>query len=363
MLDQITQWRTDPVSFMKSLINPETGQPFELYPAQERFFKRALTLTPDGQLPFPEMIFSCPKKSGKTTSAALATLYVTLVLGGPFAETYIVANDEEQAIARVFTSAKRIVEATPWMATSAKVFQSQIEFSNGSIIKAIASEHKGAAGANPTLTVFDELWGYTSENAHRLWDEMVPVPTRRVSGRLTVTYAGYEGESTLLESLYKRGLQGKLISKDLYAQTGMLMFWSHEPVAPWQTPEWLQQMRQQLRPNAYLRMVENRWVSSESTFVDVSWWDACIVLDLRPVILDVSLPVWIGVDASVKKDSTALVGVTWDSSKKKVRLVNHRIFQPKPTDPLDFEATIEQTLLDLKQRFAIDRKSVVRERV
>src|SRR5262245_33131965 len=56
-----------------------------------------------------------------------------------------------------------------------------------------------SCGRESQLHRFDELWAYTSEGARRLWDEMVPVPTRKVSGRLTVTYAGFEGESVLLE--------------------------------------------------------------------------------------------------------------------------------------------------------------------
>jgi hypothetical protein len=57
------------------------------------------------------------------------------------------------------------------------------------------------------------------------------------------------------------------------------------------------------------------------------------------------LPVWIGVDASLKRDSTAIVCTTWDEREKRVRLVWHRIFQPSPKDPLDFEATIERSLM------------------
>src|SRR2546428_3499855 len=54
------------------LCNPETGAPFDLYPAQERFLREALTPGPDGRLPFAEMVYSCPKKSGKTATAAMA---------------------------------------------------------------------------------------------------------------------------------------------------------------------------------------------------------------------------------------------------------------------------------------------------
>jgi len=33
---------------------------------------------------------------------------------------------------------------------------------------------------------------------------MVPVPTHKISAPLTMTCAGFEGETALLESLYKR---------------------------------------------------------------------------------------------------------------------------------------------------------------
>ena len=131
------------------------------------------------------------------------------------------------------------------------------------------------------------------------------------------------------------------------------MFWSHAPIAPWQTEAWLAEMRRSLRPNAYLRMIENRFVTTESTFIDMAWWDACVDPQATPIITERMLPVWIGVDASVKRDSTAIVAVTWDEKAKKVRLIAHRLFQPSSDEPLDFELAIERTLLDLSQRFEV----------
>jgi phage terminase large subunit-like protein len=182
---------------------------------------------------------------------------------------------------------------------------------------------------------------------------MVPVPTRKISVRLTVTYARFGGESKLLEALYKRALEGEEIAPDLYRQPGLLAYWTHSCPAPWQTPEWIEQMRGQLRPNAFLRLIENRWVTSESSFVPMEWFDACVNPALSPALTDPSLSVWVGVDASVKRDSTAVVAATFDHAAKKVRLVWHRIFQPSPEDPLDFEATIERTLIDLRRRFRV----------
>ena len=350
-----SRWRADPAAFVReALINPETGRPFELYPAEERFLREALTVDDDGRLLFSEMVFSGPKKMGKTGFAAMAVIYVVVVLGGPYAEGYCIANDFEQAQGRVFQAATRIIQASPLLRDSAKITANKVEFtSTGATITAIASDYAGAAGSNPTISVFDELWGVTSESGHRLWDEMVPVPTRKISVRLTVTYAGFEGESVLLEQLYKRGLQGEEIAPALYRQPGLLMFWSHQPVAPWQTPEWIEQMRGQLRPNAFLRLIENRWVSSESTFIPIEWYDECVDVDQHPELADPRLSVWVGVDASVKRDSTAIAVCAFDPAVKKVRLAWHRTFQPTVTDPLDFEATIEATLLDLRRRFYI----------
>jgi phage terminase large subunit-like protein len=139
----------------------------------------------------------------------------------------------------------------------------------------------------------------------------------------------------------------------LYRQPGMLMFWTHTPPAPWQTDDWLQQMRQQLRASAYLRLIENRFVSGESDFIDLESWDRCVDPSLSPILIDRrrTLPLWIGCDASTKKDSTAQVACTFEDNTQKVRLVWHRTFQPSPNDPLNFEDTVERTLLEMRERF------------
>ena len=349
------KWRRDPVSFIcEVLVNPETGKPFELYPAEEVFLREALRLTAEGELPYPELLFGAPMKSGKTALAAMIMIYVIVVLGGPWAEGYSVANDLEQSQTRVFQAICRIVGASPLLRRSATITNTRVTFkSTGSIIAAIASEFAGAAGSQRTISVFDELWGVRSLAGERLWNEMVPVPTRKVSCRLTVTYAGFSGKSTLLEGLYKRAMQGELIGPDLYRNGVLLAYWTHELRARWQTPKWREQMRQQLPANGFLRQIENRFVTSESPFVKMAWWDDCVDLAAHPIVADPGLAVWCGVDASVKRDSTAIVAVTFDETSKRVRLVWHRIFQPSPHDPLDFEKTVEKSLLELRRRFDV----------
>src|SRR5262249_31581819 len=204
--------------------------------------------------------------------------------------------------------------------------QDRITFASiGATISAIGSDYAGAAGGNQNIACFDELWAYTSERSRRLWDEMVPVPTRKIACRLTTTYAGFEGESALLEELHKRGLAQPLVGPDLHAGDGLLMFWSHQPIAPWQTSEWIAEMRRSLRPNQYLRMIENRFVTTESSFIDMAWWDACVDPSAHLLLADRALPVWVGVDASTERDSTAIVACTWDRIANKVRLLLHTL--------------------------------------
>jgi hypothetical protein len=182
---------------------------------------------------------------------------------------------------------------------------------------------------------------------------MVPVPTRAVSLRLIVTHAGFSGESALLEECYQRGLAAPQIGPDLYAGNGQLMFWSHSPIAPWQTAPWLAEMRRSLRPNQYARMIENRFVSTESSFIDLAAFDRCVDGSYRPVAADRESPVFCAIDASVKHDSTAIVALTFDRERGRVRLLAHKIFQPTPARPIDFEGAVESTLLNWSRAYRI----------
>ena len=315
----LMHWRDSPIAFIERVLcDPETNEPFVLSDAERNFLERAFTLGEDGKLKYPELVFGAIKKSGKTTLAAIIMLAMILLFGGRFAEGYCVANDLEQAQSRVFAMIKRIIEASPLLQREAKVTADKVvfpSFHNATVI-ALASDAASAAGANPVITCFDELWGYTSERSRRLFDEMVVSPARKISCRLTVTYAGFTGESILLEELYKRGIALPEVAPSLRAGDGMLFAWHHEPIAPWQTEAWLSEMRRSLRPNAFLRMIENRFVGSESSFIDLAAWDAVVDPAVKPVLADHLLSVWVGVDASVKHDSTAIVAVRARSSAR-----------------------------------------------
>jgi hypothetical protein len=348
---KLMRYRANPVLFIEELlINPETGRPIILLKAEKKFLRHAFKRGRNGRLLYPEQVYACPKKSGKTTFAAIYIITMILLFGGAYAEAICAANDYDQSVGRVFEAIKRIIECSPLLRGEAKITADRITI-YGAVITAISNNYASAAGSNQVVATFDELWAYDSERSRRLFDELVPPPTRKIACRLTVTYAGFEGESRLLKELYDRGLQQPQVAPNLYAGDGMLMFWSHEPVAPWQDAAWIEDMRRSLRPNQFLRMIENRFVTNESSFAELAAWDKCVHSELGHLPSNRGLPIWVGVDASIKRDSTAIVATTWDKKAQQVRLVTHRVFQPNPDKPLDFEATIERTLLDLRQRF------------
>src|SRR5262249_37655552 len=158
-----------------------TKKPFRLYRAQLEFLRHAFKLGPDGSLLYPELVWSKPKKSGKSAFAAMLTLYLVIVLV-PGGEAILCANDFEQSQGRVFRACCEIVKASPMLKGRVKISANKIYFpGTGAIVSAIASEYAGAAGSGQNIAVFDELWGYTSERSKRLFDEMIPPPIHKIA--------------------------------------------------------------------------------------------------------------------------------------------------------------------------------------
>ena len=211
---------------------------------------------------------------------------------GRFAEGYCVANDFDQAKSRVFTVIRRIVEASPLLKHEARITADRISFPalDASIV-AHCVRRGVCRWRQPDDQLFRRTVGLTSRSARRrLWDEMITSPARKISCRLTTTYAGFSGESVLLEDLHKRGMALPEVGPSLRAGDGMLFAWHREPVAPWQDARWLDEMRRSLRPSAFQRMICNEFVSAKSRFVDLAAWDACVQPSLVPVLRDRSLP-------------------------------------------------------------------------
>lgn len=363
MTRKLADYPTDPAAFIDDFVKVnELGRPFALTLDQREVLKLAFAFDKDGRLPWDTIIWACPKKSGKTTINGALTTWWGFSQEAPN-EVYILANDIEQSLGRVYKTAAGIIQKNEALEQSVDIQARRMFINNGTEIASIASEYAGAAGSNHGFLSYDELWAFTSESLMRLWEELTPVPTRRNSIRFITTYAGWENESTLLWNLYKLGVdkeehpegQGEKIHPTLpiYAnrEARLFIYWDHEPRMPWQTPEYYASQKRVLRPAIYLRLHENRWTTAESTFIVPELWDPCVSSELRPLIRSTE-SIFVGVDAGIKHDSSAVVAVRWEGDQ--LALTCHHIWKPTPNEPLDLEATIEAYLENLHAMFSVE---------
>ena len=358
-----SHFSADPVSFITRYIRRnELDQPFTLFPHQEEILRLAFQFDQEGRIPWDTIIYSCPKKSGKTSLNAMITCWWMFTQESPN-ELLILANDFEQAQARVFKTLAQLIQYNPRLAQSATIQARQIQLTNGSTVTALASEYAGSAGSNHGWSSWDELWAYDTEADYRLWEELCPVPTRRNSIRFVSTYAGFESESSLLRELYLQGVgpeehregKGERVHPTLPVyvnrEARLFVYWDHEGRLPWQTETYRMAQRRTLRPNSYLRLHENRWTSSESSFLSPEIVDACTDLETRPLLPTRDRELYVGVDIAIKHDKAAAVGVVREGDR--LALAVHRLWSPSPDCPLDLEETIEGFLRELAQHYTI----------
>ena len=106
-----------------------------------------------------------------------------------------------------------------------------------------------------------------------------------------------------------------------------------------------------LRPLTYLRLHENRWVSSESTFITREQWLACVDPSRVPLLSGGVL--YLGVDIGVKSDNAAIVSVQWDKQQK-ITVANHRVWRPTREQPVNLQ-DVENYIVELRKRHRIVR--------
>jgi len=351
--------------YIRGSYNPSTDEeapigPLMLMPHQRDILGHALTPDSNGKLPYTTVLYSCIKKSGKTTIGASVGDWFSLQIPDN-SESYCLAGDYESAMGRMFGD----IEFNVRHQKTARVARKDlIIYPNHTIIQALAQEYKSAAGSRHALTLWDELWTYIADSSRRLWVEMTPIKIPGVpsSLRFIATYAGFEGESDLLWDLYQDvvihgepapGLE-HLTNYDgdpvCWRKGRMFAYWDTVPRMPWQTQDYYDEQIAILKPAEFMRLHENQWATGSEPFMPIEWWDKAEQLE-GDLIYDPSnsrrsLPVIIGCDASTKHDSTALVGVQYDYENDLILVAFHAIWTPTPGEPMDFERTLERFILE-----------------
>lgn len=321
---------TDPIRWItENFWVPEIkDRPMPLYPFHEAGLREALAVEPDGKFRYSTVVWSAIKKSIKSTIAAAVALW--MAWQNPWSTVKIVANDLKQADSRVFYYINRCLTINKSLGEQARVKNYKIVLPNHSVIEAIPIDPSGEAGANDDLVVYSELWGWRHASAQKMWTETTLSPLKfGRSIRWCETYAGFNGESPILEELYDRGvINGTLINEqnEFYKNDRLLVIWNTKPTCPWQTPEYYKQESSNLLDVEFDRIHRNQWGSSTSAFVPSEWWDSCRVPALPPY--EEMEPWIVALDAAIDGDCFGLVAVT---RKNGITIVRHiRKWTPPP---------------------------------
>lgn len=330
----------------------ETKRPIQLEPIQKTILRLFFERNPDGTFKWQTGLYSTIKKSGKTTIAAVVQQWAAETWGD-YGEIYHLGNKLDQAKERAFKITKRSIELSPYRKDWDIQETRLTHLSTRSFIKALPVSATGEAGGNQRLTTWTELWGYWFESDRQFWDELQPVPTQSLSFRFAESYAGIEGKSLLLRDLWDMGLSGERLHDEypIYGvpAAGLIAYIDTGVEArrmAWQTPDYYAKTEARERPSSFKRVHLNEWVSSASAFIDEETWNA---LRGYPDAADIKW-VFIGVDASVSHDSTAITAVTQIGAI--IYELETRVFTPVD-GKLDYDLTIAPTLKAMFQKWRV----------
>lgn len=370
----------DPTTVNAMTWDFSTARFLKLETVQKRILRHVLSLDPKtGLFPYRTVVWSQIKKSGKTGTAGAVGAWFAAQIEAPNL-VLTVANNQEQSAGRIFDALKPTMKLLGCEVPTAKNATPEIRLSNGTLIKAIPNNYEGQAGANYGLTLWSELWAFASERGTRLFEELIPVPTRKHSMRWIETYAGFEDESDLLLSIFLKVFKSTSETQDGVLQLqdsarvvealkdietdghpacfeipeeGLFVFWDHERRMPWQKnaagDSYYKSMQKDLRPSAYTRLCENRWQKSESRFIPEAWWsrsvDDRVEREGRRMV--------IAIDASQRHDTSSVVGVippeTNIEDEKRYITGYVNVHDPKGKD-IDLDETVAADVIGLYEQ-------------
>lgn len=375
--DDIVTWAEDRF-WVADQLDPDAMKPTDnagpviLMPHQKTLLRYMFDPLRPIEDTYQTQVWSTIKKSGKTAVASMVSRWKAET-SGKYADVILVGNDVDQARSRIYDAAIHSMEMDPLFdrqrrellnangTTEWRIIRSLATYiPNDARIRPIALDYRGEAGANPSATVFTELWGADQERARRLYDEMVPPPTKPRAIRFVEGYAGYEGESILWREIWDMAQKdGRRLTREELAPYGEWPFEDDPPIwinpqarmcayidqgiearrMPWQQGElgrrYYETQERTERPDAFARLHLNLWVSSVTEFIPIAWWEACREENLAPLPRD--WPIIVGADAAVTGDCAAIVGVCRDPTRlERLRVLFTRIWTPTPGHPLDF---------------------------
>lgn len=325
----VDSWQ--PLEFIKNYFYLyDTEDIIGLHPSQEYPLAEAMARTSDGKFKYRMVLWSWPKKSAKSSIVAAAADYSCLYKAK--SSWKLIGNDLKQADSRVghymreniriggrkgygndvgAIALQNIRKATKISASNYK-----IAYPNGSVVEMIPIDPAGEAGGNDDGHVFSELWGWRQKSHEAMWTESTMSPNRYGFAQQWIdTYAGFEGESLILENLYKQVVkeENRLdipYNEECYAANGIFACWVTKHHLAWQTDEYYSSEKVRSHESEFNRIHLNQWQQSSSPFIEIKYYDACADSDIPPLLPHEEIV--IALDAATSSDCFAIVAVSRD---------------------------------------------------
>lgn len=318
----------------------------------------------DRPWPHSTIVLREPAKSGKSAIGGLIAQYVAL--HGPGNSTIpIVSNSLAQSARITYDSVRHSVDKNPYL-PNVSPQKLGIEFKNGNAIIPMPSNSRTIAGLRMSAVVLDEMWGFEYEDQERIWTELKTDPTREISIRVAMGYGPYTGQGKLWDEITSAG-QAEPIPELAHIENSIgdhpacmrngsnFTFYSTVCRQPWQTDEWIDEQRRNLRPAEFLRMIEARTAQGVGNFVSGEAWDACKTSLRLPTMMKQNFPVYVGVDLATAPggDDCAIVGVFVDHSGK-LRIAFWNVWRGRDRDTrLKLRDTVIPYLVQKRTAFNI----------
>jgi phage terminase large subunit-like protein len=303
------------------------GQPFRLMPWQREFLNDLYDCDENGNLSYRWALLGVPKGNGKSPLVACDALY-HLLGDANEPDPWVVcsaASDKQADI--VFGAAKTICELSPRLNAATERYRWEIrpKGAPGKIERVAASNGK-LDGKIISKLYMDELHEWTLEN----WVVLQGgAGKRRRSQVVQTTTAGFDKESVCYRE-YDKGLRiqaGKSEIKNyLFRWYGAPDGADYRDYEVWRAAnpsfdviineEQLADRCANIPESQFRRYHMNQWVEAEELWLPPGAWDACKVADFE---LEAGYPTFVGVDASTKHDSTAVVVGQWRGERLYVK--------------------------------------------
>lgn len=323
---------------------PELNGPIWLAKYQIAALSEATKKDNNGLYAYSLIAWMDIKKSIKSCIAAAVAL--RMAFKTEWGSIKVVANKREQAQSRSYFYITRALKLNPQTAQMLndgliKISNYTIQFHfNNATIKALPLNPEGEAGGNDDVIIWTEAWAAKSKAAQTMYTEMVIPPAKFGKGfKWIESYAGFSGESPILEPLYENNVkaQHRIRKTDMYANDRTFVLCNHTPKLPWQTTQYYVQQAQELIDSEFKRVHRNLWQSSTRKFINDVSIEQC--LEKLPALTKKERLI-VAVDAAygIAGDYFSVVGITKHPTDKTKKLAQRiaRVWRASKNKKLQF---------------------------